>query len=101
MGGHPTHPHQVAVCGSLATALSVACMPLATSRPLSYLVRSIWSIGEAFLITSYSALALDVTPEDQRGARTSLDNQIGDLALLVFPVRDPICRMRIRIRMPS
>ena len=47
------------------------------------------SAGEALLITAYTALALDVTPEAQRGARTSLDNQVGDVALLFLPVLCP------------
>ena len=34
----------------------------------------------------YSALALDFTPAEQRGARTSLDNQVGDFALLLLPL---------------
>ena len=77
---------RLAVAGSLATAVSVACMPLATSKLSYYVMRSVWSVGEAVLITAYSALALDITPEAQRGARTSLDNQVGDVALLFLPV---------------
>ena len=69
-------PAPLAIGGSVSTALAVACMPLATSRRSYYLVRSAWAAGEAFLITAYSALALDVTPEAQRGARNSLDNQV-------------------------
>ena len=61
-------------------------MPLATSKLGYYAARSVWSAGEAFLITAYSTLALDVTPEEQRGARNSLDNQVGDVALLFLPV---------------
>jgi MFS family permease len=80
--GRPT----LALCGSLATALSVACMPLAKSRGVYCLIRAVWALGEAFLITAYTALALDVTPEEQRGARSSLDNQVGDVALLVLPL---------------
>ena len=76
----------LAIGGALATALSVACMPLATSRLGYYAARSVWSAGEAFLITAYTALALDVTPEEQRGARASLDNQVGDVALLFLPI---------------
>ena len=78
------------MCGSLATALGVACMPFATNKLAYYAVRSVWSAGEAMLITAYTALALDVTPEEQRGARTSLDNQVqGELALLVLPSSPP------------
>ena len=51
-----------------------------------YVGRSVWSVSEAFLITAYSALALDVTPEAQRGARNSLDSQAGDVALLFLPL---------------
>ena len=76
----------LAIGGALATALSVACMPLATSKLGYYAARSVWSAGEAFLITAYTALALDVTPEEQRGARSSLDNQVGDVALLFLPL---------------
>ena len=61
-------------------------MPLATSKLGYYAARSVWSAGEAFLITAYTALALDVTPEEQRGARSSLDNQVGDVALLFLPI---------------
>ena len=121
----------LAVGGSLVSALGVACMPLARDKLSYYLLRSVWATGEAFLVTAYSALALDVTPEEQRGvrgrpgergrvharaarvgerggvggdiarvvagcsqsadrdccyagARNSLDNQVGDIALLVF-----------------
>ena len=80
--GRPT----LAIAGSLATTLAVACMPFATSALPYFLLRSIWSTGEAFLITAYSALALDITPEQQRGARNSLDNQVGDVALLFLPL---------------
>jgi len=76
----------LAIGGSIATALAVASMPFATGRLACYVSRSIWSLGEAFLITAYSALALDVTPEEQRGARNSLDNQVGDVALLFLPI---------------
>ena len=76
----------LAIGGSIATALSVACMPFATSQFTYYLTRSIWSAGEAFLITAYTTLALQVTKEEQRGARNSLDNQVGDVALLFLPL---------------
>ena len=76
----------LAIGGSIATALSVACMPFATSQFTYYLTRSIWSAGEAFLITAYTTLALQVTKEEQRGARNSLDNQVGDVALLFLPI---------------
>lgn len=77
---------KLAIGGSLATALAVACTPFATTRRSYYAVRSVWAAGEAFLITAYATLALDVTPEEQRGARSSLDNQVGDLALGVLPL---------------
>jgi len=77
---------RLAAVGSLSTAVGVALMPLATTKLTYYLARSVWSAGEALLITAYTALALDVTPEAQRGARTSLDNQVGDVALLFLPV---------------
>ena len=76
----------LAIGGSVATALSVACIPLCRSQALYCLARSLWGVGEAFLITAYSALALDVTPEAQRGARNSLDNQFSDVALLFVPL---------------
>jgi MFS family permease len=76
----------LAVAGSLATVLSVACMPLVKDRLVYFALRSLWAVGEAFLITAYAALAIDITDEDQRGARSSLDNQVGDLALLVLPL---------------
>jgi len=76
----------IAIGGSLVSALGVASMPLAHSKLGYYVLRSIWAAGEAFLITAYSALALEVTPEDQRGARNSLDNQVGDIALLFLVV---------------
>ena len=69
----------LAIGGSLTTALSVGLMPFATGRTAYYATRAAWATGEAFLITAYSTLALDVTPEEQRGARNSLDNQVGDL----------------------
>jgi len=75
-----------AVGGSLTTALAVSLMPLVSSRAPYYALRVLWGVGEAFLITAYSTLALDLTPEAQRGARNSLDNQVGDLALLFLPV---------------
>lgn len=77
---------KLALAGGLATALSIAALPLATSRGSYYALRALWSAGEAVLITAYSALALDVTPEDRRGARSSLDNQTGDVALLILPL---------------
>ena len=49
------------------------------------MVRALWSSGEALLITAYSALSLDVTPKEKRGARNSLDNQVSDVALLFLP----------------
>ena len=76
----------LALGGSITTALSVACMPFATSKLGYALTRSVWSAGEVFLITAYTTLALDVTPEEQRGARNSLDNQVGDIALLFLPL---------------
>lgn len=75
-----------AVGGSLTTALAVCLMPLVSSRAPYYALRLLWGVGEAFLITAYSTLALDLTPEAQRGARNSLDNQVGDVALLFLPV---------------
>ena len=75
-----------AIGGSLVTAASIACMPMVTSRGPYYALRALWGVGEAFLITAYSTLALDVTPEAQRGARNSLDNQVGDAALLFLSV---------------
>ena len=76
----------LAIGGSLVTAISVATMPWISSRTPYYAARIAWAVGEAFLITAYSTLALDVTPEEQRGARNSLDNQVGDVALLFLPV---------------
>ena len=76
----------LALGGSITTALSVACMPFATSKLGYCLTRSVWSAGEVFLIPAYPTLALDVTPEEQRGARNSLDNQVGDIALLFLPL---------------
>ncbi|KAL1525428.1 hypothetical protein AB1Y20_020286 [Prymnesium parvum] len=72
--------------GSLVSAASVACMPCAKSKASYYFVRALWAAGEAYLITAYSTLALNITPEDQRGARNSLDNQVGDIALLFLVV---------------
>ena len=78
---------RLAIGGSVATALACAAMPLlGTSRAGAYALRSVWAAGEALLITAYTALALDYTPEDQRGARASLDNQAGDVALLFLPL---------------
>ena len=77
---------RLAIGGSLATALGVMCLPFATTKLQYYAVRSVWAAGEAVLITAYAALALDLTPEAQRGARASLDNQVGDLALGVLPI---------------
>ena len=76
----------LAIGGALATALSIAAVPLVNSKPLYCLARATWAAGEALLITAYSALALDVTPEAQRGARNSLDNQVSDVALLFLPL---------------
>ena len=76
----------LAIGGALATSLSIACMPFAKTKLAYYVTRSVWSAGEAFLITAYSALALDLTPESQRGARNSLDNQVGDVTLLFLPL---------------
>lgn len=76
----------LATGGLLVTALSVACVPFATARGSYYLARACWAAGEAFLITAYSTLALEVTNEEQRGARNSLDNQVSDVALLFLPV---------------
>lgn len=59
----------LAVGGALATAAGIAAIPLAASKTTYCLLRALWSAGEALLITAYSALALDVTPEAQRGAR--------------------------------
>ena len=61
-------------------------MPFATTRLRYFVLRALWAGGEALLITAYTALALDVTPREQRGARASLDNQVGDVALLFLPV---------------
>ena len=76
----------LAIGGALATALSIAAVPLVTTKSLYCLARATWAAGEALLITAYSALALDVTPEAQRGARNSLDNQVSDVALLFLPL---------------
>jgi len=76
----------LAVGGSAATAIACACLPWCHGRHSYYAVRSVWAIGEAFLITAYTTLALDVTRAEQRGARSSLDNQVGDVALLFLPL---------------
>ena len=76
----------LAIGGSLVSALAVATMPVISSKLPYYFARIAWAVGEAFTITAYSTIALDVTPEDQRGARNSLDNQVGDVALLFLPV---------------
>lgn len=76
----------LAIAGALTTALSIASVPF-TSGKLGYsVVRALWSSGEALLITAYSALSLDVTPKERRGARNSLDNQVSDVALLFLPL---------------
>ena len=62
----------LAICGSLCTALSVACLPLVKGRGAYYLVRSLWSAGEALLITAYTALALEVQRPDAAQTRSSL-----------------------------
>ena len=77
---------RLAMGGSLTSAFGVACMPFATTRLRYFVLRALWAGGEALLITAYTALALDVTPREQRGARASLDNQVGDVALLFLPV---------------
>ncbi len=76
----------IAMGGSLAIALGAACMPFATSAASFYALRAVWAVGEALLITAYMALTLDVTPREQRGARTALDLVVGALAFACLPM---------------
>ena len=47
---------------------------------------AVWDVGEAMLTAASTALAADVTPAEQRGAQSSLGNQVQDLTFVGMPV---------------
>jgi len=73
--------------GSLATATSIAALPLLGHSQAAYFgCMAVWAVGETFLITASTALAADVTPPESRGAQNALGNQVGDATFTVMPV---------------
>ena len=72
--------------GSGISALAIGALPWATSKVTFYVCMAAWDIGEAMLTAATTALSTDVTKEAQRGAQTSLGNQVQDATFVVMPV---------------
>ena len=76
----------VIAAGSAVSAISIGALPWATGKLAFYACMACWDVGEAVLTAAMSALAADVTPAEQRGAQSSLINQVQDATFVGMPV---------------
>eukprot|EP00965_Chrysotila_dentata_P138841 4592144-Pleurochrysis_carterae.AAC.3 len=59
----------------LLSALAVGALPMCVGKRSFYVAMAAWDVGESMMTAASSALAADVTPADQFGAQSSLNNQ--------------------------
>lgn len=72
--------------GAATAAAAYGIVPLLESQSALFASMALLGFGEAFLMSSMAALAIDCTPDEQRGAQSALMSQVGDLTFVVMPI---------------